>query len=108
MVDHLPLGDETFLYYTGSLGSDYNCLCRHANGGVSPGIMRMTSVTPQALDPPSAPAQSPHRQPRGTLSARAPIAGAAEAVGAPALHLEERVRKACWTSCSHRTPLAPH
>ncbi|XP_053280618.1 Krueppel-like factor 15 [Pleuronectes platessa] len=39
MVDHLPLGDETFLYYTGSLGSDYNCLCRHANGGVSPGIM---------------------------------------------------------------------
>ena len=39
MVDHLPLGDETFLYYTGSLGSDYNCLCRHANGSVSPGIM---------------------------------------------------------------------
>nr|XP_019944298.1 PREDICTED: Krueppel-like factor 15 isoform X1 [Paralichthys olivaceus] len=39
MVDHLPLGEETFLYYTGSLGSDYNCLCRHANGGVAPGIM---------------------------------------------------------------------
>ncbi|XP_022600379.1 Krueppel-like factor 15 [Seriola dumerili] len=39
MVDHLPLGEETFLYYTGSPGSDYNCLCRHANGGVSPGIM---------------------------------------------------------------------
>lgn len=33
MVDHLPLGEETFLYYTGSPGSDY------ANGGVSPGIM---------------------------------------------------------------------
>lgn len=39
MVDHLPLGEETFLYYTGSPGSDYNCLCRHASGGVSPGIM---------------------------------------------------------------------
>ncbi|KAM9350776.1 Krueppel-like factor 15 [Symphorus nematophorus] len=39
MVDHLPLGEETFLYYTGSPGSDYNCLGRHANGGVSPGIM---------------------------------------------------------------------
>lgn len=39
MVDHLPLGEETFLYYTGSPGSDYNCLGRHANGGVSAGIM---------------------------------------------------------------------
>ncbi|XP_040908007.1 Krueppel-like factor 15 [Toxotes jaculatrix] len=39
MVDHLPLGEETFLYYTGSPGSDYNCLCRHASGGVSPSIM---------------------------------------------------------------------
>ncbi|XP_058499509.1 Krueppel-like factor 15 [Solea solea] len=39
MVDHLPLGEETFLYYTGSLGSDCNCLCRHANGGVLSGIM---------------------------------------------------------------------
>uniref|UniRef100_A0A8P4KCI2 Kruppel like factor 15 n=1 Tax=Dicentrarchus labrax TaxID=13489 RepID=A0A8P4KCI2_DICLA len=39
MVDHLPLGEETFLYYTGSPGSDYNGPCRHANGGVSPGIM---------------------------------------------------------------------
>ncbi|XP_076598306.1 Krueppel-like factor 15 [Chaetodon auriga] len=39
MVDHLSLGEETFLYYTGSPGSDYNCLCRHANGGVLPGIM---------------------------------------------------------------------
>ncbi|XP_029995763.1 Krueppel-like factor 15 [Sphaeramia orbicularis] len=39
MVDHLPLGEETFLYYTDSPGSDYNCLCRHANGGVSPGNM---------------------------------------------------------------------
>ncbi|XP_035501737.2 Krueppel-like factor 15 [Scophthalmus maximus] len=39
MVDHLPLGEETFLYYTGSQESDCNCLCRHANGGVSPGIM---------------------------------------------------------------------
>ncbi|XP_034393335.1 Krueppel-like factor 15 [Cyclopterus lumpus] len=39
MVDHLPLGEETFLYYTGSPGSDYNCLCHHANGGALPGIM---------------------------------------------------------------------
>ncbi|XP_040009138.1 Krueppel-like factor 15 [Xiphias gladius] len=39
MVDHLPLGEETFLYYIGSPGSDYNCLCRHANGSVPPGIM---------------------------------------------------------------------
>lgn len=39
MVDHLSLGEETFLYYTGSPGSDYNCICRHANGGVLPGIM---------------------------------------------------------------------
>lgn len=38
MVDHLTLGEETFLYFTGSPGSDYG-LCRHANGGVSPGIM---------------------------------------------------------------------
>ncbi|XP_044066840.1 Krueppel-like factor 15 isoform X2 [Siniperca chuatsi] len=39
MVDHLPPGEETFLYYTGSPGSDYNCLCHYANGGVSSGIM---------------------------------------------------------------------
>ncbi|TKS77088.1 Krueppel-like factor 15 [Collichthys lucidus] len=39
MVDHLPLGEETFLYYTGSPGSVYNCLCRHASDGVSPGTM---------------------------------------------------------------------
>ncbi|XP_026224064.1 Krueppel-like factor 15 [Anabas testudineus] len=39
MVDHLPLGEETFLYYTGSSGSDQNCLCCHADGGISPGIM---------------------------------------------------------------------
>ncbi|XP_035512208.1 Krueppel-like factor 15 [Morone saxatilis] len=39
MVDHLPLGEETFLYCTGSLGSGYNGPCRHANGGVSPGTM---------------------------------------------------------------------
>lgn len=39
MVDHLSLGEETFLYYTGSPGSDYNCLCRHTNGGVLPAIM---------------------------------------------------------------------
>ncbi|KAK1898543.1 Krueppel-like factor 15 [Dissostichus eleginoides] len=36
MVDHLPLGEETFLYYTGSPGSDYNY---HANGGTLPGSM---------------------------------------------------------------------
>ncbi|XP_068997358.1 Krueppel-like factor 15 [Embiotoca jacksoni] len=34
MVDHLPLGEETFLYYTGSPGSDYSCLCRHPNGDI--------------------------------------------------------------------------
>lgn len=39
MVDHLALGEETFLYYTGSPGTDYTSLCRHANGAVSPGIM---------------------------------------------------------------------
>lgn len=39
MVDHLPLGEETFLYYTGSPGPDYPSLCRHSNGAVSPGVM---------------------------------------------------------------------
>ncbi|XP_074537956.1 Krueppel-like factor 15 [Halichoeres trimaculatus] len=39
MVDHLPLGEETFLCYTSSPGSDFNCLSHHASGGVSPGIM---------------------------------------------------------------------
>ncbi|XP_076015368.1 Krueppel-like factor 15 [Genypterus blacodes] len=39
MVDHLPLGEETFLYYTTSPGSDYNCHCRHGNGSLSPGVM---------------------------------------------------------------------
>lgn len=34
MVDHLPLGEETFLYYTGSPKSDYSCLCCHTNGGI--------------------------------------------------------------------------
>ncbi|KAM8830394.1 Krueppel-like factor 15 [Synchiropus picturatus] len=37
MVDHLPLGEETFLYHSSS--PDYNCLCCHASGGVSPGVM---------------------------------------------------------------------
>uniref|UniRef100_UPI003AAE8EBE Krueppel-like factor 15 n=1 Tax=Centroberyx gerrardi TaxID=166262 RepID=UPI003AAE8EBE len=39
MVDHLPLGEETFLYYTGSPASDYNCHYHHGSGGVLPGIM---------------------------------------------------------------------
>ncbi|XP_029361974.1 Krueppel-like factor 15 [Echeneis naucrates] len=39
MVDHLPLGEETFLYYTGSPGSDYSCFCHHANAGVLSGVM---------------------------------------------------------------------
>uniref|UniRef100_A0A3B4ZPW5 Krueppel-like factor 15 n=1 Tax=Stegastes partitus TaxID=144197 RepID=A0A3B4ZPW5_9TELE len=39
MVDHLPIGEETFLYYTGSPRSDYSCLCRITNDGMSPGIM---------------------------------------------------------------------
>ncbi|KAM6924614.1 Krueppel-like factor 15 [Xenentodon cancila] len=47
MVDHLPLGEETFLYYTGSPGSDYSCARRHANGGISPGIMVTDACTYQ-------------------------------------------------------------
>ncbi|XP_008410981.1 Krueppel-like factor 15 [Poecilia reticulata] len=39
MVDHLPLGEETFLYYSCSPGSDYGCASRHTKGGVSQGIM---------------------------------------------------------------------
>lgn len=39
MVDHLPLGEETFQYYTGSPGSDYSCFCHHTSDGMSPGIM---------------------------------------------------------------------
>ncbi|XP_042347904.1 Krueppel-like factor 15 [Plectropomus leopardus] len=39
MVDHLPLGEETFLYYTGSPGSEYSSLCHHANGGTLQGVM---------------------------------------------------------------------
>ncbi|XP_034028084.1 Krueppel-like factor 15 [Thalassophryne amazonica] len=38
MVDHLPFGEETFLYCSGSPGSDYNCRCHHSNGN-TPGIM---------------------------------------------------------------------
>ncbi|XP_029012801.1 Krueppel-like factor 15 [Betta splendens] len=39
MVDHLPLGEETFLYYSGSPGSDRSCRCRGA--GASPGAMAL-------------------------------------------------------------------
>uniref|UniRef100_A0A3B3VKJ4 Krueppel-like factor 15 n=1 Tax=Poecilia latipinna TaxID=48699 RepID=A0A3B3VKJ4_9TELE len=39
MVDHLPLGEETFLYYSCSPGSDYGCASRYTKGGVSQGIM---------------------------------------------------------------------
>ncbi|XP_041859116.1 Krueppel-like factor 15 [Melanotaenia boesemani] len=46
MVDHLPLGEETFLYYTGSPESDYSCVCRHTNGGIS-GIMVTDACTYQ-------------------------------------------------------------
>ncbi|KAM4562381.1 Krueppel-like factor 15 [Odontesthes bonariensis] len=45
MVDHLPLGEETFLYYTGSPGSDYSRARRHTNGGISPGIMVTDTCT---------------------------------------------------------------
>ncbi|KAM9751946.1 Krueppel-like factor 15 isoform 1-T2 [Menidia menidia] len=45
MVDHLPLGEETFLYYSGSPGSDYSCACRHTGGGLSPGVMVTDSCT---------------------------------------------------------------
>lgn len=39
MVDHLPLGEETFLYYTGSPGADYPSPCHHNSGAVSQGVM---------------------------------------------------------------------
>ncbi|XP_056131018.1 Krueppel-like factor 15 [Lampris incognitus] len=39
MVDHLPLGEETFLYYNGSPASDYNHLNHHGAGSVSPSDM---------------------------------------------------------------------
>uniref|UniRef100_A0A667XKG9 Krueppel-like factor 15 n=1 Tax=Myripristis murdjan TaxID=586833 RepID=A0A667XKG9_9TELE len=39
MVDHLPLGEETFLYYTGSPASDYNHNYHHGNSSLSPGVM---------------------------------------------------------------------
>lgn len=39
MVDHLPLGEETFLYYSGSPGADYPSPCSHISGAVSQGIM---------------------------------------------------------------------
>uniref|UniRef100_A0A3P9I9R6 Krueppel-like factor 15 n=1 Tax=Oryzias latipes TaxID=8090 RepID=A0A3P9I9R6_ORYLA len=32
MVDHLSLGEETFLYCSGSPRSDYNCACHHTLG----------------------------------------------------------------------------
>lgn len=47
MVDHLPLGEETFLYYTGSPESDYSRARRHTSGGVSPGIMVTDACTYQ-------------------------------------------------------------
>ncbi|XP_061592787.1 Krueppel-like factor 15 [Cololabis saira] len=48
MVDHLPLGEETFLYYAGSPGSDYSCARRQADGGgVSPGVMVTDACTYQ-------------------------------------------------------------
>lgn len=39
MVDHLPLGEETFLYYTDSPGADYPSPCHHTSGAVSQGAM---------------------------------------------------------------------
>ncbi|XP_037540318.1 Krueppel-like factor 15 [Nematolebias whitei] len=47
MVDHLPLGEETFLYYSCSPGSDYNCDSHRTNGGVLPGIMVTDACTYQ-------------------------------------------------------------
>ncbi|KAK5616562.1 hypothetical protein CRENBAI_006922 [Crenichthys baileyi] len=47
MVDHLPLGEETFLYYSCSSGSDYSCASWHARGGVSQGIMVTDACTYQ-------------------------------------------------------------
>uniref|UniRef100_A0A3Q3XHY7 Krueppel-like factor 15 n=1 Tax=Mola mola TaxID=94237 RepID=A0A3Q3XHY7_MOLML len=39
MVDHLTLGEESFLYYTGSPGSDSNNQFHNTNVSMSPGIM---------------------------------------------------------------------
>ncbi|MEQ2303154.1 hypothetical protein AMECASPLE_013768 [Ameca splendens] len=47
MVDHLPLGEETFLYYSCSPGSNYSCASCHARGGVSQGIMVTDACTYQ-------------------------------------------------------------
>lgn len=47
MVDHLPLVEETFLYYTGSPGPDYPSLCCHANGALSPEVMVTDACTQQ-------------------------------------------------------------
>lgn len=39
MVDHLPLGEETFLYYTGSPGAEYPSPSHHPGGALSQGAM---------------------------------------------------------------------
>ncbi|XP_061540774.1 Krueppel-like factor 15 [Phycodurus eques] len=39
MVDHLPLGEETFLYYTSSSVCDHSSLCRNASEVVSRRVM---------------------------------------------------------------------
>lgn len=39
MVDHLPLGEETFLYYTSSPGADYPSPSLHPSGALSQGAM---------------------------------------------------------------------
>ncbi|XP_005800975.1 Krueppel-like factor 15 [Xiphophorus maculatus] len=52
MVDHLPLGEETFLYYSCSPGSDYGCSSRYTKGGVSQGIMVTDAGTYQLSSSP--------------------------------------------------------
>ncbi|XP_038126427.1 Krueppel-like factor 15 [Cyprinodon tularosa] len=47
MVDHLPLGEETFLYYSCSQGSDYSSASHHTKGGVAQGIMVTDACTYQ-------------------------------------------------------------
>ncbi|KAM9343890.1 Krueppel-like factor 15 [Pholidichthys leucotaenia] len=45
MVDHLPPGEETFLFYAGSPESHYSCFHCHIDGGLSPGSMVTNTCT---------------------------------------------------------------
>nr|XP_015824087.2 Krueppel-like factor 15 [Nothobranchius furzeri] len=49
MVDHLPLGEETFLYYSCSPGSDYGGITCCTKGGISQDVMVTDTCTYQHL-----------------------------------------------------------